>query len=369
MVALFSEIFSPMPNLTLEEVARQAGVSRSTVSRVINNQAGVKADIRQRVWDVIHETGYHPNPAARTLASQRTHLIGLVIPRSVHTFFTDPYFPRLTLGIAQACNQNDYTLSLFLFHTEDDERKLFPRIIRKGLVDGLIVQATNAADELFVQLSQAEVPFIIAGRPMNLTDASYVDVDNFAGAQNAVRHLIRQGYKRIGILSGPLNTTAGLDRYQGYRDAIRENGMALDEHLLVEGDFSEAGGYFAARRLLDSRPDALFIASDMMALGALRAIREARLSVPDDIGIVSFDDLPPATMASPTLTTVRQPIRRLGIRLVETLLDIIELGPYPPRRVIFDTELVIRESCGADRNIREQTNIPRQSAPGLADAN
>jgi LacI family transcriptional regulator len=357
-----------MPNLTLEEVARQAGVSRSTVSRVINKQAGVKEEIRQRVWDVIRKTGFHPNPAARTLASQRTHLIGLVIPRSVHAFFTDPYFPRLTLGIAQACNQNDFTLSLFLFHTEEDERKLFPRIIRKGLVDGLIVQATNAADDLFVQLSQAEVPFIIAGRPMNLDDVSYVDVDNYAGAQNAVRHLIRQGYKRIGILSGPLNTTTGLDRYQGYRDAIRENGLSLDDHLLVEGDFSEAGGYFAARRLLEFRPDALFIASDMMALGALRAIREARLSVPNDISIVSFDDLPPATMANPPLTTVRQPIRRLGIRLVETLLDIIELGPYPPRRVIFDTELVIRESCGAFRNAQERTGITGQTAPGLAES-
>jgi LacI family transcriptional regulator len=352
-----------MPNLTLEEIAKQAGVSRSTVSRVINNQPNVREDVRQRIRKVIQATGYHPNLAARSLASQRTSLIGLVIPRSVHTFFTDPYFPRLTQGIAQACNQSNYTLSLFLFNTADDERKLFPRLTRKGLVDGIIIQATNAADELFVQLSQAEVPYVVAGRPTNTGDTSYVDVDNIAGAQNAIRHLIRLGYKRIATIAGPLSTTAGLDRYEGYQRAIQESGMALDERLIVEGDFSEAGGYYAAKQLLVDQPDAIFIASDMMAVGALRAIREAGLSVPGNLGIVGFDDLPPATMSNPALTTVRQPIRRLGIRLVETLLDIIENGPFPPRRIIFDTELVIRESCRINRPVPDATGIPGSVSP------
>ncbi|MBN2146315.1 MAG: LacI family DNA-binding transcriptional regulator [Anaerolineales bacterium] len=333
-------------NLTLEDIARLAGVSRSTVSRVINDQSSVSEGVRQRVRQVIEDTGFHPNQAARALASQRTYVIGLVIPRSTSIFFSDPYFPRLTMGIAEACNRENYTLSLFLFHTEDDETRLFPRITRKGLVDGIIIQATQAADELFAQVRYSNVPYIVAGRPLNLPDVSYVDVDNVAGAHSAVRHLVRLGRRRIGHIAGPLNTTAGLDRIEGYRIAMNESGLPIEENLIAEGDFTEEGGYYAARSILAEHPDAIFIAADLMAAGAIRAIREAGLSVPRDIAIVSYDDLPPATLSSPPLTTIRQPIRRLGIRLVETLLDIIENGPKPTRRVLFDTELVIRDSCG-----------------------
>lgn len=336
-----------MVSLTLEEIARKAGVSRSTVSRVINNQPNVREEVRDRVMQVVEQTGYHPNIAARSLASQRTNVIGLVIPRSVLNFFTDPYFPRLTQGVAEACNRYDYTLSLFLFHTEDDEHKLFPRITRRGMVDGVIIQATYAAHELFDQLNVGEVPYVVAGRPINDIQSSYVDVDNVAGSLVAVRHLIHQGRKRIAHIAGPLVTTAGLDRLEGYNQALTESGHLIEKGLFAEGDFSEISGYYCAQRLLEKHPDAIFIASDIMAIGALRAIREAKLTVPDDIAIVSFDDVPPAAQANPRLTTVRQPIRRMGIKLVETLVDIMENGTKPPRRVLFGTELVVRESCGA----------------------
>lgn len=355
MLSMSSQTY--MAKLTLEDIAQLAEVSRSTVSRVVNNHPSVSQQVRQRVLQVIQETGYHPNQAARSLASQRSYIIGLVIPRSTHTFFTDPYFPRLTQGVAQACNQYDYTLSLFLFHTEDDERKLFPRITRRGLVDGIIIQATHAADEVFTQLSQSDVPFVVAGRPMSVQDTSYVDVDNVGGAYNAVRHLVHLGRKRIGTITGPLITTAGLDRYEGYKQALQDSHLGLDEQLCIEGDFSESGGYYGAQRLLPLKPEALFVASDIMAIGALRAIREYGLSVPKDIAIVAYDDLPPATQATPPLTTVRQPIRRLGIKLFETLLDILENGPHPARRVIFGTELVIRESCGANLTVSRQGRI------------
>jgi LacI family transcriptional regulator len=333
--------------LTLEDVARLAGVSRSTVSRVINHQARVSDAARQRVWEVIEQTGFRPNQAARSLASQRTSIIGLVIPRRVHTFFSDPYFPRLTEGIAQACNEHSYMLSLFLFYTEEDERKLFPHISRPGLVDGLIVQSTHAADELFEHLSRSEVPSIVVGRPMHVSDLSYVDIDNVAGAFTAVRHLAHLGRRRIGTIMAPLDTTVGLDRYAGYQQALNESRLPLDEGLCARGDFSESSGYYGVQSLLPHKPDALFVASDIMAVGALRAIREAGLSVPQDIAIVGFDDVPPALHANPTLTTIRQPIRRLGVELVKSLLDIIQNGSQPPRRIVFGTELVIRESCGA----------------------
>jgi LacI family transcriptional regulator len=170
-----------MTSLTLEDIAQKAGVSRSTVSRVINNKPNVRPRVRQRVLNIIQETGYQPHAAARSLASHRSRLIGLVIPRSVHTVFTDPYFPRLTLGIAQACNQYDYTLSLFLLHTQDEEQKLYPRVARKGLLDGVIVQVGEMGDDFVCKMAQADIPFVVAGRPVNVPEVSYVDVDNVAG--------------------------------------------------------------------------------------------------------------------------------------------------------------------------------------------
>lgn len=344
--------------LTLEDIAQLAGVSRSTVSRVINEQPAVSDVVRRRVWEIINETGYRPNQAARSLASQRSNILGLVIPRRVHTFFTDPYFSSLTEGVAQACNQHSYMLSLFLFYTAEDERKLFPFVSRPGTVDGIIIQSTHAADEMFQQLSESDLPSIVAGRPMHVADFSYIDVDNVAGAHTAVRHLVHLGRRRIGSITGPLSTTAGLDRFQGYQNALNESHLPLDDRLYVEGDFTESGGYYGAQRLIPLKPDALFVASDIMAVGALQAIREAGLKVPQDIAVIGYDDLPPATRTSPPLTTIRQPIRRMGIELVEKLLDIISNGTEPPRRVIFGTELVIRESCGANIPLKRPRELP-----------
>jgi LacI family transcriptional regulator len=336
-----------MEKLTLEDVAAMAGVSRSTVSRVVNNQPHVNAETRQRVLEIIEETGYRPYGAVRTPASKRCNVIGLIIPRSVQALFTDPYFPRLIQGVAAACNQADQTFALFLPHTREEEQILYRRISRKRLVDGVVVQVGKIGDELVSKMVEAGIPFVVAGRPHQVDDASYVNVDNLGGAYNAVSHLIRLGHTRIGTVTGGLNTTAGQDRCEGYRRALNEQGLTVDECLLVEGDYTETGGYLATQRLLEQKPDAVFVASDVMALGALRAIREAHLSVPRDIALVGFDDLPPATMVDPPLTTARQPIRRLGSKAVETLLEIIEYGNQPPRRFVFDTELIIRKSCGS----------------------
>jgi LacI family transcriptional regulator len=330
--------------LTLEQIAKLAGVSRSTVSRVINHHPNVKSEVRQRVMEVVAETGYHPNPAARSLASQRSGIIGLAIPRAVQSLFTDPYYPRLMQGVAQACNANDYTLSLFLFHTEDEERKLYPRVLRTRLIDGLLVSASQIDDPLIPELIKNDIPFVMVGRPADSAAISFVNVDNAVGVYTAISHLIRSGYKRIATITGPLNTTVGLDRRQGYLDALNDRSRSIDESLIVESDFTEAGGYSAMQRLIPHRPDAVFVASDTMAFGALRALREAGLCVPRDIAVVGFDDLPTSSLADPPLTTVRQPIRRLGVQAVETLIDILNNGPEPPRRITLSTELIIRAS-------------------------
>jgi LacI family transcriptional regulator len=339
-------------NLTLEEIARLASVSRSTVSRVINNQPKVSPEVRERVLKIIAQTGYRPDPAARSLATRRSNIIGLVIPRAVQSLFTDPYYALLIQGIAQGCNAHDYTLSLYLFHTEHEEQKLYPRVLRNQLVDGLIVTGSLVDDPLVPQLIQHEVPFVMIGRPPAAEDVSFVDTDNVSGAYQAVSHLARLGHERIATITGPLSTTVGLDRRQGYLNALRDRNCSPGEAFIVEGDFTEAGGYFAMRRLLPHQPEAVFVASDTMAFGALRALREAELSVPGDVALVGFDDLPAAAYANPPLTTIRQPIRQAGTETVETLLDILSNGQDPARRITMSTDLIIRSSSGSPRKNR-----------------
>ena len=336
-----------MPNLTLEDIAKKAGVSRSTVSRVINNRPNVREDVRARVMEVISSTGYQPNVAAQSLASQRSSMIGIVLPHSISSFFTDPYFPHLIQGVAQGCNRYDYTLGLFLVATKEDEEKIYPRVTRTGFLDGAILQAGHHGDTLMGRLMDTNIPHVYVGRPFQLDDVSYVDIENVDGSYNAVSHLIRLGYKRIATIAGPEHSTVGIDRKQGYLNALRDRGLTIDEEVIVDGDFTEVGGYQAMQKLLPLKPEAVFAASDIMAVGAMRATRNAGLSIPEDIAFVGFDDLPLSTPPNPLLTTIRQPIYRFGLMAVETLIDLINNGCNPPSRIIMSTELIIRESCGA----------------------
>jgi LacI family transcriptional regulator len=339
-----------MPFLTLEDIAQQTGVSRSTVSRVVNNHPNVRDDVRQRVLGAIQKSGYHPHAAARTLASQRSSMLGLILPHSVSFFFTDPYFAHLTKGIAQACNQHDYTLALFLVGSKEDEKTIIPRICRRGMLDGVVIQSGHNGDqEIIGRMVEVNMPLIVMGRPFHDDNVSYIDIDNVTASYNAVSHLIRLGRKRIGTVSGPMASRVGVDRLEGYRKALTERKVKISESLISEGDFTETGGYYAMQKILPAKPDAVFAASDTMAIGAMHAIREAGLHVPEDIAVVGFDDLPPASLSDIQLTTVRQPVVQFGIRAIEALIDQIESGNTSPRRIILDTELVIRATCGATR--------------------
>ena len=336
-----------MSNLTLEDIAKQTGVSRSTVSRVVNDSPYVREEVRQRVLEVIQSAGYHPNAAARTLASQHSWTIGLILPHSVSFFFTDPFYPHLTKGIAQACNQYDYTLALFLVSTKSDEKFIFPRVARNGFLDGVLVQSGHHGDqEIIGHLIDAKIPLVVLGRPFRSDNVSYVDIDNISASYNAVSYLIRLGRKRIGTITGPTASTVGIDRKAGFMKALTDRTAVIDEKLVAEGDFTEAGGYHAMKQLLPAKPDAIFAASDTMAIGAMRASLEAGLRIPDEIAFIGFDDLPIAALSPVKLTTVRQPVVQLGSKAVEVLLDMIENGINPPRHIILETELVIRESCG-----------------------
>jgi LacI family transcriptional regulator len=336
----------PTEQLTIRQIAKLAGTSRSSVSRVLNNHPNVSPEVRTQVQEVIAETGYQPNPIARSLSSRRSNIIGLVVPLAIRSLFDDPFFPRLIQGISQACNAHNYTFSLFLFHSQEEERELYRRISLRQLLDGVVVTATRTGAALIPRLLESQVPLVVQGRHED-SRVSYVDTDNMTGAATAVTHLLRLGYQRIATVAGPSDSTAAQDRKQGYLDALQDRGRLVDDALIVRGDFTQAGGYEAMQRLLPHQPDAVFVASDTMAMGVLQAIRGAGLTVPDDIALVSFDDLPQATMVDPPLTTVRQPIQRMGVLAVEMLIDSLENGAESPRRVVLPTELVIRGSCGS----------------------
>lgn len=331
--------------LTLEDIARLAGVSRSTVSRVINGDVNVKVETRQHVESVVRRLNFQPNLAARSLAAHRTGVIGLVIPAGVSTIFADPYFTQLILGVSSACNANDCSVMLWLAEPAH-ERRTIRQILHSGLLDGVIVSSMLIDDPIVQSLYDSKMPFVLVGRHPTL-NVNYVDADNIHGGREATLQLLRNGRRRIATITGPQNMIAGLDRYQGYREALEFCGLPLVNDLVAEGDFTERGGYEAAQRLLAARPDAIFVASDTMALGAMQALRQAQLKIPDDVAIMGFDDAPAASRFEPPLSTIHQPIHEMGYATPETLLEIIRNPGMEPRHVVLETRLVVRASCGA----------------------
>jgi LacI family transcriptional regulator len=329
--------------LKLEDIGRMAGVSRSTVSRVVNGETSVRPEVRERVEAVIRETGYSPNAAARSLVSNRTGVIGLVIPSRVHSLFEDPYFARLIQGITLGSNQAGVTLSLFVAQTEDDERELYPRVVESGFLDGVIITATRMGDPLVARMASRQIPLVMVGRP-DLAEVSYVDVDNRDGARQVARHLVGIGASRIGMIGAPTNTTAGTDRLEGFVAELGEHGRELEPELLVEGDFSEPSGHAAMRVLVERGADAVFAASDTMALGALRAAHDLGVDVPGDVAVVGFDGFGASERSLPPLTTIEQPVSDTAGRAVELLLELVSGAQSSPTSVVLPVQLVERES-------------------------
>ena len=331
--------------MMIEEIAKMAGVSRSTVSRVINNDPHVRESTRARVLEVIRRVNFKPSAVARGLASGRTRIIGLIFPTAQSSLFTDPYYPGLVQGITTACNTNDYSVMLWLTNPEQEQSTVH-QLTSNSLLDGLVIASYLIDDPLLEALTTSQTPFLLIGRHPSNNNLNYIDADNMNGAREAVVHLLRLGRQRIATITGPSKMIAGIDRLEGYKRAFTDRGLRPEPELIVEGDFTESGGYNSMMRLVPQNPDAVFVASDAMAMGALRALNETGRRVPEDVAVVGFDDIPAASHMDPPLTTVRQDIPRLGQLAAETLIQILAEGMTPPHRLVLPTELVIRSSSG-----------------------
>ncbi|OCG73547.1 LacI family DNA-binding transcriptional regulator [Microbacterium sediminis] len=333
---------SDVDAVTIEQVAARAGVSRSTVSRVVNGGSRVSPDALEAVRRAIAELNYVPNRAARSLASRQTHAIALVVPEDTTRFFGDPFFAAVVTGISERMSGSDHVLNLFI--ASDDPGNKTTSYLRGGNVDGAIVVSHHTSDTYLERIADA-VPVVFGGRPIRERARDYwVDVDNVAGARAAVEHLVAQGRRRIGTVTGPLDMPAAIDRLRGFDAALAAAG--LEPGPIVDGGFTIDGGAEAARRLVDEGEpfDALFVASDLMARGVIPALRDAGIRIPDDVAIVGFDDSPLATSIAPALTTMRQPSRLQGWTMVDVLLARLA-GQSPPRVTILPTELVIRDTA------------------------
>ncbi len=332
-------------NATLEAVARRAGVSRATVSRVVNDSPKVSPDVRRAVEQAIVALGYVPNRAARALVTRRSDSIGVVITEPSGRLFTDPFFPRLLRGISAELSARDRQLVLLMPASAGDERRT-ATYLTGGHVDGVLLTSLHGDDPLPAQLIARGVPVVLGGRPLHDAGVSYVDVDNREGARAAVAHLLASGRRRVATIAGPSDMAAGIDRLAGYRGALDDAGIAADAALIATADFTSDGGADAMRTILAARPDvdAVFAASDAMAAGALDAILAAGRRVPDDVAVVGYDDSPIAAATRPPLTSVRQPIEEMGREMARLLIEAIERRDHAVRRVVLATELVRRAS-------------------------
>lgn len=328
---------------TLEMVAAVAGVSRSTVSRVINDSPQVTPEALAAVRAAIDELGYVPNRAARSLASRRTQAIALIIPENTAKFFADPYFAAVIQGVALHVSTTDYILTLLI--AAENDREKTRRYLRAGTVDGALILSHHSDDRSFAELAQT-LPIVFGGRPMSREQpsASYVDVDNVAGAREVTRQLVRRGRSRIATIAGPQDMAAGLDRLEGWRLALRDTDLTDD--LIEIGDFSPESGSAAMTRLLDRDPsiDGIFVASAQMASGALAVLHARGLTVPHDIGLVTFDNDYFAQTARPALTTIEQPTVEVGQRMAAELLRLIEGEPVE-RVTMMPIRLIDRASA------------------------
>jgi LacI family transcriptional regulator len=330
---------------TQEDVARLAGVSRATVSYVINNRTDgnvrISEETRCRVLDAVKELGYRPNVLARSLRQGQTHTIGMIVPDN-----TNPFFAEVARGVEDTSFEQGYSVILCNSDSDLDKELLYTNVLTEKRVDGILFVAVGMSAERICVLQERHMPVVVVDRDIPDVAVDSVMTANERGGRLATHHLIELGHRRIGCIAGPSDVTPSAERGTGYRQALREAVLPVEEELIMKGDFQYESGYQAARQLLsmDDPPTAIFACNDLMAIGAISAAVELGRQVPADLSVVGFDDVPLASFANPALTTVVQPKHEIGVVAATMLLERMQDPDRPPRRKMLDTELVIRKS-------------------------
>jgi LacI family transcriptional regulator len=330
---------------TIRDVAKRAGVSTATVSAALNGTAFVSAELKERVEAAVRELGYAPHAIARSLKQGRTHLIGLVIAD-----ITNPFFNELTQAVEGAAQEKGF--SVLLSDTNQDlmKERQYIALMRSYRVDGLILTPTGApADYAAPAMLGLGMPVVLLDRVPPALPFDSVTLDNVRAGRLAADHILSFGHRRVGAVNGPMAFSNAAERYQGFRAALSQHGVACDERFVRDGRFRQADAYEACKDILaqPERPTALFVANNHMLIGVMRAIAGAGLRCPQDVSIVSIDDFPWADAFSPRLTTVSQPVHQIGALALRLLLDRLSgAAPPEPMREIAEPRLIVRESCG-----------------------
>lgn len=328
-----------MQNITISEIAKIAGVSKTTVSRVINNRPDVREETRTRINELIREHDFSPNAFAKAISEQASHTIGVFTPHDENYIFSNPYYSEILRGISTEVNKHNY--HLLLDYTKNDD--VLP-LIKQKRVDGIILLSPSSKHKAMIQkLKQLNVPLVSTSKIPGVTDVNYICIDDFKGAYIVTEYYISLGIKEILFINGPRTLASSMDRLAGYKSALNDHGIKYDSHLVINGDTSLESGYKimqAALRNFSVR--AVFAASDLMAVGAISAIAEAKMSVPDDIMVVGFDDIPLTDYLNPPLTTVRQPTYEKGRLATRMLLDLI--AGKEIENIVMPIEMIIKGS-------------------------
>ena len=325
----------------MRDVAERAGVSVTTVSHVVNETRPVSDELRQRVLTAMDELGYQPNRLARSLRLQETHTIGMIVPDSAN-----PFFAEVARGIEDTSFEQSYNVILCNSDGNLDKELLYTNVLVEKQVDGILFVAAGVSTEHIRALQTRRMPLVLVDRDIPGVAVDSVLTDNARGGWQAIHYLIELGHRRIGCITGPSDVTPSAERVTGYRQALREAGIAADENLVVKGDFQYESGFRATQQLLEMNdpPTAVFACNDLMAVGAISAVIESGRKVPADLSVIGFDDVPLASFTNPPLTTIAQPKYEMGALATTMLLERVQDRDMAPRRKLLDTRLFIRHS-------------------------
>ncbi|MTH53288.1 LacI family DNA-binding transcriptional regulator [Bacillus mangrovi] len=335
---------------TIKDVAKMAKVAPSTVSRVIANNPRISERTKERVREAMKSLGYHPNFIARSLANQSTQAIGIVLPSSADKAFQNPFFPEVIRGISKAAHQKQYALYMSTGETEEEIYEGVVHMVEGKRVDGIVLLYSSVDDKLTRFLRQKEFPFVIVGKPFkDMYEITHVDNDNYRAAKEVTEHLIDSGHKEIAFIGGNLNLVVTVDRLLGYEKAIRNAELPYRNEYIVHEEFLKEGGQEAVIELfsLQSPPTALVVADDLMAVGVLRMLFKMGIRVPEDVSVVSFNNIMMAELSQPPLTTVDINIFQLGCESARSIIQTIENPMEPARRIIIPHKIIKRQSCMA----------------------